>query len=296
MFKEKLAIVIATKDRPCELTRLLESIDRQDVKPVETLVVDGGKNSVKDLVGAFSGLNVRYIRKIPPSLTTQRNVGIRAVKGEATHIAFFDDDVILEKNCLLNMMKFWEKVSSDTVGASFNDVQDAYKGPTLLEKIFMVNAERAGKVMRSGFQSKICSLGNTMPVEWLVGCAMIYKRTIFEDHIFDEWFKGYSYGEDLDFSYMLGKKYKMFLVADAKVKHVNNLEKEESSLSLGIMQVINRLYFVRKHRELSVPLCYWSCVGLFLNNTIKGFLQRDERYIRRSKGNMKGFVSSIFKR
>lgn len=295
MTEEKLAIIIPTKSRPDEVTRLLDSVSFQGIKPAQIILVDGGDVSAEKVATQFPSLDVNYTTS-PCSLTTQRNIGIKMLKRDITLVAFFDDDVTLEKDTLKNMMKFWKGASADTAGASFNNMSDVYKKATFLEKVFLVNARKPGRILSSGFQSKICSLEKTTRVEWLLGCATVWRKNIFSEFMFDEWFTGYARYEDVDFSYRVSKKYRLFVVADARVKHHNRLEEVDFSFRLGKMQVVNRLYFVKKSIGLSVPLCYWACLGLFINNVIKGILDRNARYINRARGNITGFIESLSKR
>lgn len=295
MFREKLAVIIPTKDRPNELKRLLETIATQEIRPIQIVIVDGGNMPVEGLVKRFSELNIDYMRLIPPSLTAQRNAGIRRVMDEATLVAFLDDDIILGDECLKNMMKFWETASKDIAGAAFNNINETFNKPGLIEKIFFVNTERPGRILRSGFQSRPCPIKEDTEVEWLAGFGMVFRRSIFNEFTFDEQFRGYARYEDVDFSYRVSKKYKLFIVREAKLKHLNNLENIDFSFSLGKMQVSNRLYFVKKNSGLLVSLCCWACFGLFLNNIIKGLMRCDQRYILRSKGNMVGFFSCMLR-
>lgn len=292
MSKEKMAIIVPTKDRREELMRLLGSISSQEIQPIQVIIVDGGYVSVEDGARKFSDLNIDYLRYFPPSLTAQRNAGIELVQNDATHVAFLDDDVVLEKESIKNMMRFWETAGDDVGGAAFNLANVPYNRPTFAEKIFVVNADRPGRILRSGFQSKACFVTETMPCEWLVGCAMVWRKKIFEEFRFDERFSGYARYEEVDFSYRVRRRYKMFIVQDAKVEHHNRLEAAGFSFSLGKMEVVNRLYFVRKNKELSIALCYWGLFGILLNNVIKGILHGDRRYINRAGGNIAGFIFS----
>lgn len=122
---------------------------------------------------------------------------------------------------------------------------------------------------------------------------MVFRKNIFGEFSFDERFSGYARYEDVDFSYSVSKRYKMYVVADAKVRHLNRLEDVNFSFPLGRMEVLNRLYFVRKHKDLSVPLCYWALFGILLNNIAKGLLKPDRRYFNRARGNVAGFVVSV---
>ena len=296
MIKDSLAIIIATKDRPQELKRLLVSIKAQEIKPSQIIIVDGGDGDLGDILRSYSDFGIEYIKLIPPSLTKQRNAGIRAIRNDVTVVAFLDDDITLEKNSLVNMMKFWEYASQETAGACFNNMSEPFKKPGLAEKIFFVNSDRPGTILPSGFQSIPCAVNITMQVDWLIGCAMVYRRSIFNEFSFDEWFDGYARYEDVDFSYRVGKKYKMFVVAEAKVKHYVKLEKIENSFNLGKMEAINRLYFVKKNRNLSPILCCWSMLGIMLNNIFKVMFGHGARYRLRANGAIAGFIELFFKR
>lgn len=295
MFKKELAIIVPTKDRPDDLNRFLQSLRRQEVKPTQIIIVDSGSKDLGDILNGFSNLQINYIKKNQPSLTFQRNVGIRMLKENASLVAFFDDDIALEENSLKNMMKFWENASEDVGGACFNNMSQPFKRPKFFEKIFIVNSELPGKMLPSGFQSIPCAVDRTMQIDWLIGCAMVFRKEIFREFLFDERFSGYARYEDVDFSYRVGKKFKIFVVADAKVKHFLKLERIEDSFALGKMEVINRLYFVKKNPNLSLFLCYWSLLGYFFNNSIKGLLGYDKRYKFRAKGNIYGFVEFVLK-
>lgn len=290
--KEKLAIIIPTKDRPHQIKMLLGSVDAQETRPVQIIIVDASKIPLDGIQAHSKTLNIVYVRKTPASLTAQRNEGIKALSDEATLVAFMDDDIVLEEDALKNMMAFWEDAAADIAGAAFNNTTDEYKNQTFMERIFLVNAPRPGRVLVSGFLSKICSLSETTDVQWLAGYAMVYRRSVFNEFMFDEWFRGYGRYEDVDFSYAVGRRYALFVVADAKVRHLNSLEDASFSFTLGKTEVMNRLYFVAKHKELSIPLCYWALLGLFCNNIIKSLSLADIRYIRRACGNAAGLVLS----
>lgn len=289
---EKLAIIIPTKDRPDQVTRLLESISNQGVDILQIIVVDGGVTPVEDRLKKFSGLPIDYLRVDPPSLTVQRNRGIRALRDDATLVAFMDDDILLKEKALYNMLRFWETTPRDTAGAGFKITNEMYKRPSIFAKIFFADSEKPNRILRSGFQSKAFIQAATVQVQWLVGCAMVWRKYVFDEFMFDEWFKGYARYEEVDFAYRVGRKYKMFIVPDAEIEHHNQLEDVGFSFSLGKMQIANRVYFVKKHPGLSTLLCYWACLGLLFNNLLKGVLRFDKRYLLRAFGNLTGFFST----
>jgi hypothetical protein len=73
---------------------------------------------------------------------------------------------------------------------------------------------------------------------------MLWRRQVLQEYKYDEWFQGYSYFEDVDFSYRVSRKYKLMIVADAKVQHLSPPVKEDRDYALGKCQVINRKYFL----------------------------------------------------
>lgn len=292
MIQEKLAIIVPTRNRPDRLTRLLKSISLQEVYPEQIIIVDGGEISAEQVAGKFPELRIDYF-KIPGSLTSKRNVSIKNLDREITLAAFFDDDVELKKDSLKNMMRFWESAPADAAGASFNNISDMHKKPNLFESVFLLNTIEPGRILNSGFQSKLCSLSKTTPVQWLAGGTTVWKRGVFDEFMFDEWFSGYALYEDVDFSFRVGKKHRLYVVPQAEIIHEFEHEKAQKSFLLGKIQVVNRLYFVSKNQELSKALCYWACTGLFLKNILLGTVAMKPKYLLRSLGIFAGIISSF---
>ena len=122
---------------------------------------------------------------------------------------------------------------------------------------------------------------------------MVFRKKILEEFEFDEHFSGYARYEDVDFTYTVGKKYRMFVLEDAGVKHLNKPEDVNFSFSLGRMEVLNRLYFVRKNAELSILLCYWALSSILTWNALRGISNLDRRYLNRARGNIAGLCHSL---
>lgn len=296
MPNEKLAVIIPTKERPDELRRILECISAQSLRPEQVIVVDGGTLSVKDLVAGFDDPKIDYVRVVPASLTAQRNAGIKAVREDMTLVAFFDDDVVLEEGAMKAMMEFWRDAPVDTGGAAFNITNEIYRCPGFFERFFLVNDPRPGRILRSGFQSRVARVDSTMQVDWLAGCSMVWRRRVFDDCMFDEHFSGYARYEEVDFSYRVGKKYKLYIVAPARIAHLSRSEEVSSSAALARMEVVNRFYFVKKSGSLSKGLCLWALFGITLNNIVRGIFAMNRRCLYRAWGDLKGLCDIIMGR
>jgi GT2 family glycosyltransferase len=296
--QDKIVFIVATKDRPLELRRMLRSIEIQSHQPYEIIIVDGGYKLSGEIIDEFSGLRIKYLKFKPASATKQRNFGIKMVNPEITFIGFLDDDVVLEKDSIKKMMSFWEEASENIGGAAFNMVNHPQlyakniKSLPIVEKLGLYSNLR-GVVLPSGFHTMIGYVPETIFVQWLSTCAVVWRRKIFEEFHFDEWFSGYSYLEDLDFSYRVGKKYRLAVVAAARYYHYPASPGRINEYIFGRREVANRIYFVRKNRELSFLKCYFALtIRMFLNIAL-AIQKRKVDYLKRFGGNITELMKLI---
>jgi glycosyltransferase involved in cell wall biosynthesis len=295
----KLAIVVPTKDRPMELARMLDSLCAQTRLPDEVIIVDSGRPPIAPLLDRFRGeLAIRYLAVSPPSATRQRNIGIRETRPESSLIALIDDDNVFPPDSLETMMDFWDQAGEDVGGAAFNLLNhpDLYaaglKSLPFTEWLGLYGRE-PGRVMPSGFQVLAGTLKNTRDVEWLTTGAAVWRREVFRRFVFDEWYEEYSYLEDLDFSYEVGRFFRLVIVALAGVYHYPGVHGRGSGYAFGRREVFNRLHFVRKHPELSLAKCYLSLllrVALSLSLAIR---DSPAYYFGRAAGNCVALARSF---
>lgn len=291
--KNTLALIIPTLSRRGLLKRLLESAQKQNCRPHEIIIVDGGPADISDMAKEFPDLNIRCIICRPPSLTRQRNVGLANLSAGVDLVGFVDDDIVLEKGCLENMLKFWEGASPETGGASFNNISSKFQKATPIEYLFGVNSFQSGRILKSGFNSAIASIERTKQVEWLFGGITVWRRRVVEEFKFDEWFTGNAYCDDVDLSYRTAKRYKLAVVKEAKVSHLAVSREPEAEYRFGKDVTRNRIYFVKKNRGFSAPLCYWGCLGLCVGNVVKGLMRNDSASFRRAGGNLAGLWAGL---
>lgn len=294
--KPEIAFVIATKDRPEDLENLLKSLVTQTLLPAQVIVVDGGARSVKNLLKDYSNLNIKYLRVLQPSLTRQRNAGVKAVDKNIPLIGFLDDDAVLEKDSIENMIDFWSKVEKDVGGASFNFINhppvhaSSLKYSFISSKLDLYSNEK-GKVSKSGFHTMIGKVDKTIFTEWIFAGASVWRREVLKKYWFDEWFKGYSYLEDLDFSYRVGKKWKLAVVADSRFYHYQASGGRESGFQFGKREVMNRIYFVKKHKELSIICCI---IGIIIRLLISAFYMSKKNKAKYYTGRILGNLAGLF--
>lgn len=88
----KISLICATYSRSAELDSLLNSLQAQDYKNFEIIIVDQNKDGLIDSIieGYKSILSINHIKSEKIGLSINRNIGIKAAKGEI--LAFPDDD------------------------------------------------------------------------------------------------------------------------------------------------------------------------------------------------------------
>jgi len=294
MFKESLCFIIPTIGNYQNILRLLNSIKNQSVLPQQIIIVDAGENSLNNKLDDFN-LNINYIKIDSPSLTKQRNIGIKAVKSDITLIGFLDDDIVLEKDCVKEILSFWENENKEIGGIGLNIINAEPPKIIFIKRFFLIETGDKGKVLPSGFNCANHPINNNLVTRWLCGGATVWRREVLDKYKFDEWFKGYGFPEDLDFSYRVGKEYKLVVVYSAKVRHlVDKLCCKLSDFySWGRMQVKGRTYFVKKNPEFSIVLCLWANFGKFLINLFKGIFYFDGKVIKEALGIFLGIMEVL---
>lgn len=298
MISDKLAFIIATKDRPVEIRRLLESLRAQSRKPDQIIVVDGGTDRVGSVLGDFPELNTAYLTASRPSAARQRNAGLKAVATDIEFVGFMDDDSVLEPDAVENMMAFWASAPTDVGGAALNMINHPpldwrFLKTSRLAGRLGLYGPRKGAVMASGFQTQIGTVLDTTPTDWLPGTA-VWRRCVLDQFRFDDWFDGYSYLEDLEHSYRAGKEFRLVVLPGARFLHLPAPGGRGKGFLFGKREVRNRLYFVRKNPELSAARCVIALMIRTLLNLALAIRRGSGYQFERFLGNLAGLGRMAF--
>lgn len=292
----KIAFITPTKDRPSEIRKMLTSYMAQTHQPDQVIVVDASRDPVEDVIAEFPELNIDYKRWTKePSAAAQRNGGLELLADDINLVCFFDDDQVLHKDAITRMVSNWsEEIEKQTkvsenhnteklkqlaaasfFDASWNDNRTSTLKKSSLSSKLGLYSQKPGGVAPSGWQSLYYGFvsGENLDVEWMSSQAIVLDRKVLEEFQFDEYFKGYSYLEDLDFSYSISRKYRMVVVADAKFDHFHSPSGRGSVLQFGKTEILNRLYFVKKH-NLSIGSYTLAMFVRFLMSIFSGQFKR----------------------
>ncbi|SHV61085.1 glycosyl transferase family protein [Mycobacteroides abscessus subsp. abscessus] len=99
-----VTVAVCTRDRPDLLHEVLVSLSDLDYPEYEILVVDNNPTSLitPSVVEKFADARIRLISAAGQGLSIARNVALQHARYDA--IAFTDDDVVVEKSWLRNLM------------------------------------------------------------------------------------------------------------------------------------------------------------------------------------------------
>lgn len=295
-WRPTVSVVIPTKDRPDELSRMLETMAAQTVAPLEVIVVDASEPPVEAVAIEHSDLPMRYLRHLPPSSAQQRNRGLETVSPDATFVMFVDDDVLLRPDALERMFAYFAEAPAPVAGAALNilDAEDRTTGwlrrSALVRGLGLYSAT-PGDVARSGWQTAAATVDRVTPVRWLSTCAVWWRRDAIRRHRFDPFFVGYSYLEDLDFSLGMARDHDLVVVPDGMLEHIPSKKGRSSRFAFGRMEVENRLYVVRKH-----GLSVWRCTLTMLLRSIMNLAPLLRGHLGESLGRMAGNVAGFWGR
>ena len=290
-----LAFVIPTKDRGEDLRRMLGSLVIQTRLPDQMIVVDGGGIAVPWCVAEFPELQIDYVRLLPPSLSAQRNAGMAMLRPEITHAGYLDDDVVLEPDAVLEMAAFWGTAEEKVGGAAFNVVNVTLSRDSAPRRRLGAVGDGSGRVAPSGLVHELREVRENLETDWLSGGTTVWRREVIESYSYDNWFQGTGFMEDVDYSYGVRERYRLFVVAAARLAHFTQPVRADREWLFGKWQVVNRMRIVRKyrHRGLSLYKAWSVSVMLLAANLSRGIVRRQRSLWDRGLGNLAGIVSEL---
>lgn len=124
------SICIATYKRPERLTRLLESIEAQELDDgvsVEIIIVDNDPPSAEAAVTCFaatSRFSIRYLTQPEQNISITRNLSVHEATGD--YVWFVDDDEVAIPQCLSRLGEALTDYGADGV---FGPVLPAFESP-----------------------------------------------------------------------------------------------------------------------------------------------------------------------
>jgi glycosyltransferase involved in cell wall biosynthesis len=204
----KVSLIIPTYNRGDMIGDAIEQALSQDMDDYEVIVVDQTTDYPPDVQARLDAFKnrIRYIQLAQPNVSTARNAGVQAARGNV--VIFIDDDVRVPKNYVSSILPHF---ADETIGIvvplavpSDNlDLQQVLKG--------------AGVMFNGGLP---VAADSVTQIRWAGTCSAAYSRdALIKAGLYDEYLS--SFCEDVDMSARLrGLGYRA--VMDTRI-HVTHL-------------------------------------------------------------------------
>jgi glycosyltransferase involved in cell wall biosynthesis len=230
----RTAVIIATKGRPREVSKLLDVLTLQTSLP-DLIIVSACDAS--DIAQGDVAKNVQVLFG-SPGLPAQRNRALATVRGKCDLIVFFDDDFIPSR--------FWLERVQNLMSEQPDVV--CVTGNVLLDGVTMGGLEwdQGQALVDTRDRSPIEPLSDyrIRDRQSPYGCNMAFRAESIEHLTFDERLVLYAWLEDRDFSARAGDR--MIWTDSIWGVHLGATRGRPSGLSFGYSQVVNPRYLVKK--------------------------------------------------
>jgi GT2 family glycosyltransferase len=291
------SVIICTKDREQDLMECVDSITAQTLLPEELVIVDAGRENgleakVEERLKKTS-IQLRYIRT-EPGLTRQRNLGVKHSCGDI--VFFFDDDVVLYKDYLENIVQMYSSCQNENLGGVGGNIVNMKYSPwywRVFNKVFLIYQHGSLLPAHTHFFDEV------RQVKVLSGCNMSYKREVFKESEFDENVPGYALMEDVDFSFRVSQKYNLKVTPQAKVIHKQSPVSRDKISKYIQMQNYNSFYLFMKNcpkNPKNLVFFAWSRVGMFLNSLLHFLASRNVGWLTGFLKGQKLILEDVFMR
>ena len=282
---QNYGILVSTRNRPHQLNRMLDSVLHSSLKPKQVIIISSG-DSIDEMLRNFELLLPITHKHIEGRGQIRQKIeGVKLLAADLDWVAFFDDDILLERNAIHNI---FETVSNHPnperilgVGLATNDLPENNHSLTrrIFTRFFGINENKPGGIQRNGQNNSYMSSSIPIETSWLNG-ASIWRRDIASNYNIPHLKARYSICEDLIFSYPYSKQGILLFNPGSKFSFQEHVVEIQASPDIFRALTYWRLYFVSLHSELSKSLFLWSQVG------------RTLQYMISQKGNLRFRLTS----
>jgi GT2 family glycosyltransferase len=269
-------LVLCTRNRPAEVRTCLGTVREQTQVPNRVLVVDSSDDDatervIAELAGAWpTGHAIEYLRADPPT-TRQRATGIDATDEEIVH--FVDDDTVLERGYFGAIVDTFAADHDRELGGVGGFVTD--QPPHRFGRVdawLGLDGAADGMVLPSGRNIRVyAEPRQPIDVDWLPGCAMSFRRSVFASERPNLALGSDRNGEDVELSYRVRQHSRLVVTPRARIEHHESPRERRSREQLVRVELVSRYERVRTGTGRLSRRAFWlSAVGQLLWYGAKG--------------------------
>lgn len=300
-----ISIIINTKDRLPDLLDCLQSILAQSVAVGEVIVVDASENgdAVRhEVESLFNGSGPRLkFQHAEPSAPRQMNTGLDLLDESSEVVGFFDDDVVADPQVLAEVVsRFQKHPGCIAVQGIEQNRPHQHRLGRQVRRLFGIAYEgEHWRLLPSGEHVMVVHPQKDEVVGSYMNGFTCVRREALGQEKFDEWFSGYAFLVDFEFSYRMARGRPMLISPAVKFHHkkYGGQKSKGSRLDTATcsqMFIINKTYIFNKHmpKKLLNQLAFaWSLIGHTVLNCGKSLHRRDSGFFT---GTCRGILKVVF--
>jgi GT2 family glycosyltransferase len=278
MINSSTSFVIPTKNRISDLIKTIKSINKQNILPKELLIIDQSfnNNELRIRSALKTSIKLKYFHQVTiKGLTQAKNYALRKASGDI--IFFLEDDIILSKNFIINILKVlsYEKNLRGVCGTLINVKITIFK--KILKFIFyhgLFNDPRLKQWNNLKSDKVILS-------DKISGGISAWKKEVFIKNKFDSKNKLHLF-EDIDFSVRVNKLWKnsTAIVISSQVEHKRSRINRNKDIKLLKMKIRESYIFYNKNSRNLLKIDYLLYkYSLFFFSVFQTFKNFDIKYL-----------------
>jgi glycosyltransferase involved in cell wall biosynthesis len=338
----RLSLIIPTYNRPKDIMRLLKNLNLQTRKPDEVIIVDASDTEETKMLVEYNKEEFTYpisYYSHEKGLTRQRNFGVSKARYDI--IGFSDDDSLYAPDFMARINAIFERDQTNEIGGASglifnvgpsnilaiddylrNDPKEAEVSAFMerfvnigkdtwstrlrkgLERVVFLQKAKEGTfcAIRCRFYGIRQSFAGTKTVDFLRGIAF-YRKKVFEQVLYADFFEGYGFAEDVHFSLQVGKRWKLMVDGEAFSYHLHSPSGRPDLFKVGIMSTRNYFYIFRTYSKRGIleyiMFWYYFILNALLDFSAIVLLRNSDKIIRLFMGRCYGgilVVRDSFKR
>lgn len=271
-------LVLCTRNRPGEVRTCLETVRVQTHVPTRVLVVDSSDDDateriVTDFATGWPSDSVIEHLRAEAGLTRQRSVGIDATAEDIVH--FVDDDTVLDRTYVEAIIETFTHDPEGALGGVGGFVTD--QPPHQFRRVdawLGLDGDAEGMVLPSGRNVRVYTEPpGPIDVDWLPGCAMSYRRSVFATERPNLALGRDRNGEDVELSYRVRQHWRLVITPRARIEHHESPRERRSRDQLVRVELVSRYGRVRAGTGNLSRRAFWiSAVGQLVWYGAKGLV------------------------
>lgn len=287
----QISIIIPTKGHSTSLVKTLNSLSIQTKKPQEVILV-----SYKKIYNKFSAknkINLKIIYSKKANQIAQRNIGLKKLSKNTDILLQLDDRMVLNKDCLKELIYSWKNSDKDTIGIGLNIItNNSLKLKSYNNFLNIIGIK--GLTPFLGLNFDYSNLDKNKKVSWIKGGASSWdlkKNKRIYERKFPNW--KWCVFEDIDYCLGMKKNEKLIICSKAKVKILKSKKlNNKDSFKRGILNSLSIKRLIKKYSKNYI-LTYLINIFLIIFGIFKSVLTLNLLNLFFSLGRLLGIFKKI---